>query len=150
MATPAERLQVGVRGGALGEAGSDVVELGPKTIAAVDTAHPVERGWLSQLEGDQDLDRDVSRPSSEVAQILAVEEDSGKKGILGDLPGDLRRDRDNPGNLAYLSLPHVHPTSLRHVVADQYDELGTTSPSLARTRQKRGVGIGEIPFEGLL
>jgi hypothetical protein len=57
--------------------------------------------------------------------------------------------RSDPGDLADLSLPHVVPASLGHLVADKHDQLGTFRPALARALQQHRVGVGEVALEGL-
>jgi hypothetical protein len=77
----------------------DVIVLGPKPVAAVDALDPVELGRVAELQGDPDLDRDVSRPPLEMPEIDAVVKDPGQKRIGGDLLGGCRSDRATPGIL---------------------------------------------------
>jgi hypothetical protein len=60
MAPPATRREVAVGRRPVGDVRLDVIEFGPEAIATVDTADPVELGWLAQLERNRDLDRDGS------------------------------------------------------------------------------------------
>jgi len=64
-----------------------MIVLGPKALAAVCAFHPVELGWMAQLQGQEDFDRRVAGPAADLTEILAVVEHSGEKGVAGDLSG---------------------------------------------------------------
>jgi hypothetical protein len=89
VAAPATRYEVGGGGGPLHSVGLDVVVLGRKALAAVGATDAIEVGWIAELEGDEDLDRDVAGPAAQVSQVHPVVEHPGEEGIGGDIPGDL-------------------------------------------------------------
>ena len=97
-------LEVVERGGIAGHVRLDVIFLDVKAFATVGASHPVEVGGRTQLQGEEDLDRGVTGPAADVAEVLAVVIEPGEEGILGDLLGDLRGDRPDPGYLTYLAL----------------------------------------------
>lgn len=59
-----------------------MVELGPEAVAAVDAGDAVETRRISQLERDRYFRRPAPGPSADVAQVLAVVEEPGKKGVI--------------------------------------------------------------------
>jgi hypothetical protein len=89
--------------------GLDVVVLGPKALATVGAGDSVEGGWVSELQGDEDLDRGVAGPAAQVPQIPTVVEHPGEERVGGDPAGALGGDGADPGDLADLSLADVLP-----------------------------------------
>jgi hypothetical protein len=108
--------------------GLEVILLGPKALAAFDALDAVELGRPTQLQGGEDLDRNVARPAPHLAQVLAVEKDSGEKGILCDLLGGVRCHRSEAGNL------HISPdrTSFQPRLATSCETSTTSSGRRAR------------------
>ena len=80
-----------------------MVVLGARALAAVPAGDPVEGGRVAELQGDEDLDRDVTGPAAQVTQVHPVVEDPGEGGIRGDPAGDLGGEGTDPGDLADLA-----------------------------------------------
>ena len=92
----------------------------------------------------------MSLEAPEVAQVDSVVEQTVEKRILGDLFGDVGRNRSDTGDVAVFAVLYVGPAPLCHLVANQHDELGARRAPLARAREHRGIGVGQHPLERLV
>jgi hypothetical protein len=51
-----------------------MVEFDPESVAAVDALHPIEVGWVAEVEGGADRSGHRSPPALDLAEVGSVEE----------------------------------------------------------------------------